>query len=30
VAQRACRAGNGGAEPPVAVGEQAKELYTKL
>jgi putative transposase len=30
VAQHACRAGNGGAEPPVAVGEQAKELYTKL
>ncbi len=30
VAQRARRAGTGGAEPPVAVGEQAKELYTKL
>jgi len=30
VAQRARRAGTGGAEPPVAVGEQAKELHTKL
>jgi putative transposase len=29
VAQRDCRAGSGGAEPPVTVGEQAKEVYTK-
>ncbi len=30
VAQRACRASSGGAEPLVAVGERATELYTKL
>jgi putative transposase len=30
VAQRARRAGSGGAQPPVAVGERAKESYTKL
>jgi len=30
VAQRARRAGSGDVEPPVAVGEQAKEVYTKF
>ena len=30
VAQRARRAGSGGAEPPVAVGQPAKEVYTKF
>jgi len=30
VAQRARRAGDGGAEPPVAVADQAKEVHTKI